>query len=150
MLIQTARFGTVEIDDSKVITFDDGLFGFPDCKRFAILQACPDGALFWLQSVDQPTVAFVVCEPRLFVSEYEPAIRRDDAEALGLEMVEDARVLAIVNRVNGELTANLLGPLVINAQNLRGRQLVLSDRRFGTRHVILTGSIGERRVAKSA
>ena len=132
------RFGPIEVDEGKLMSFPGGLLGFPRSTAFSrCSKPSPDPALFWLQSVDDPDLAFVVCDPLLFVPDYQVPIRRDDVEALGLHDLQDCQVLVIVNRVNGELTGNLLGPLVVNARTRVAKQLVLSDKRYGTRHRLL-------------
>jgi flagellar assembly factor FliW len=140
MLIDTTRFGTVEIDETRVIRFVDGPLGFPNHKRFALIQTSPDPVFFWLQSVDDAALAFVVCDPLAFVPDYTAPVREDDLRSLGMKDVSDCQVLVIVNRVGQELTGNLLGPLVIGASSLLARQLVLSDRRYTTRHKFMTVS----------
>lgn len=147
MLIQTTRFGPIEVDETKIITLKEGLLGFPQYRRYALIQAGgdPDGpagpesepVFFWLQSVDAPNLAFVVCDPLVFVPDYQVPIRRDDMEGLQLQNLEDAQVLVIVNKVDSALTANLLGPIVVGARSLQGKQLVLSDKRYGTRHRLM-------------
>ncbi len=137
MLIETTRFGQVEIDGSRVITFKDGLLGFPAHRRFALLQPDEQGVFLWMQSVDDPSLAFLVCDPRAFIEDYQVQVRADDLKTLEMRDPADARVLVIVNKVDGYLTANLLGPLVIGGHSLLARQLVLSDRRWSTRHRIL-------------
>ncbi len=138
MLIQTRRFGPLEVEDERILTFKDGLLGFPQHRRFALIQTSPDPVFYWLQSVDDADLAFVVCDPLTFVPDYQVPVRKDDVEALGVEDLSDAQVLVIVNKIAGELTANLLGPLLIGAHTLRGRQLVLSDKRYGTRHRLVS------------
>jgi flagellar assembly factor FliW len=149
MLIPTMRFGPIEVDDGKLVRFPDGLLGFPKHHRFALLQTAPDPALFWLQSVEDPDLAFVVCDPLLFVPDYQVPIRRDDLNALGLHNTQDCQVLVIVNKVNGVLTGNLLGPIVVNAHTLTARQLVLSDKRYSTRHRLLPAGASQT-LAKTA
>jgi len=149
MLIQTTRFGPLDVDDEKIMTFKDGLLGFPKHRRFALIQTAPDPAFFWLQSVDDPDLAFVVCDPLLFVPDYQVPIRQDDVAALGLRDLNDCQVLVIVNKVNGDLTANLLGPLVVGAHSLLAKQLVLSDKRYGTRHRLMPAK-APAAVAKTA
>ncbi len=134
MQIQTTRFGTVEIDETRILHFPDGLLGFERYKRYALIQTSDDPVFFWLQSVDEPSLAFVVCDPRAFVPDYQVPVRQADLDALGIADPDEAQVLVIVNKVGESLTGNLLGPLVIGARSLRGRQLVLSDRRYSTRH----------------
>lgn len=143
MLIDTTRFGPFEVDDTRIMTFRDGLLGFPQHRRFALIQTSPDPVFFWLQAVDDPGLAFVVCDPLTFVPDYEVPIRPDDVAALGLRDLTDAQVLVIVNKVGSDLTANLLGPLVIGAHSLWAKQLVLSDKRYGTRHRLLRADAGQ-------
>lgn len=153
MLIETTRFGTVEIDESRIIRFRDGILGFPQHERFALIQTSPDPVFFWLQSVDDASLAFVVCDPRSFEPDYEAPIRQDDLTALKMETLLEAQVFVIVNKHAGHLTANLLGPLVIGSESLLGRQLVLSDKRYGTRHRLLQSepvAAAEVVVAKTA
>ncbi len=149
MLIETSRFGQLEVDDARIIVFADGLLGFPRHQRFALIQTSTDPVFFWLQSVEDPQLAFVVCDPLNFVPDYQASIRNDDLRALGMRDVADSQVLVIVNRVDGFLTANLLGPLVVGATSLKGRQLVLSDRKYTTRHRLMPLNT-EQAAAKSA
>ena len=136
MLIETTRFGAVEIDDSRVITFKDGLLGFPNHRRFALLQAAEDSIFFWLQAVEDPALAFLVCDPLAFVPDYQAQIRADDVRTLELRELTDCQILVILNKHDGAMTANLLGPLVIGARSLLAKQLVLSDKRYSTRYPI--------------
>ena len=133
MNVQTTRFGTVEVDAERVITFDTGLLGFADFKRYVLLQPDDDAVFFWLQSCDDPALAFVVTDPALWVADYEATIRREQMEELGLERIDDAQVFVIVNRYDRSLTANLQGPLVVNAASRRAVQLVLAE--IGRAHV---------------
>ena len=137
MLIETTRFGKVEIDGSRVITFKDGLLGFPKHRCFALIQTTEDAVLLWMQSVDDPALAFLVCDPLAFVPDYQAQIRADDVKALELRDLTDCRVLVIVNKADGYLTANLLGPLVIGAHSLLAKQMVLPDKRYRTRHRLM-------------
>jgi len=144
MIVSTTRFGDVEITEERVITFEQGLLGFPAARRFTLLHPIPDGPapaeggagvpLYWLQSLERPELAFVVTDPGLFVADYRIALRKDDLEALGLVGPETGQVLVIVNRYPDCLTANLQGPLVINLETRAGVQCVLADGRWSTRH----------------
>lgn len=149
MLIDTRRFGALEVDGDRIITFEQGLLGFPERRRYALIQTSTDPVFFWLQSVEDPDLAFVVCDPLAFVPDYQVPIRRDDLEGLQIHELTDCQVLVIVNKVEDHLTANLLGPLVIGAQSLLGKQLVLSDKRYGTRHALVQKE-ATRAVARTA
>jgi flagellar assembly factor FliW len=137
MQVQTTRFGTVDLDEKRIITFPAGLLGFSSYKNFALLQPNDEGVFYWLQSVESPELAFVVSDPTLWVNGYEASIRREQMEELGLNALEDAQVFVIVNKYGQTLTANLQGPLVINLTNQKAMQLVVADKRWTTRQEIV-------------
>ena len=147
MQVKTTRFGVVDIADDKVITFPQGLLGFPDHRRYCLLEPGDEACFFWLQSLDEPALAFVVTDPALFFKDYEVPIRAEQAESLNIDKIEDAQVFVIVNKVGEMLTANLQGPLLINTLNLSGQQLVLADKRWSTRHTLMQVGIEEKQAA---
>ena len=133
MIVDTTRFGPVEVDPDRVITFAKGLLGFARYRQYVLLQPTEDGYFYWLQSVEAPELAFVVTDPSLFVAEYAVSLKPEQMQQMQLLRIEEAQEFVIANRHDGVLTGNLLGPLVINTRTCRGWQLVLSDRRFDTR-----------------
>src|SRR6185503_17904066 len=137
MNVQTTRFGMVDLDEKRIITFPAGLLGFSSYKTFALLQPDDEGVFFWLQSIESPELAFVVTDPTLWVDGYEATIRREQMDELKLDRLESAQVFVIVNKYGDTLTANLQGPLVINIKNQQAMQLVLADKRWTTRHEIV-------------
>ena len=137
MNVQTTRFGMVNLDQKRIITFPAGLLGFSTYKSFALLQPDDEGVFYWLQSLESPELAFVVTDPTLWVQGYEASIRREQMDELALSKLADAQVFVIVNKYGRALTANLQGPLVINLTNHKAMQLVLADKRWTTRHEIV-------------
>jgi flagellar assembly factor FliW len=137
MDVRTTRFGTVSIAEDRVITLPQGLLGFPQATRFCLLEPGDDACFFWLQSMDEPSLAFVVTDPSLFVPEYSVPIRPEQVSGLGLDSLDDAQVFVIVNKVDQQLTGNLQGPLVINTRSRTGEQLVLAEKRWTTRHPLV-------------
>jgi len=137
MIVQTSRFGPVEVDDDRVITFSKGLLGFSSYSRFVLIQPSEDSYFFWLQSIETPELAFVVTDPSLFITDYEVPLKAEQMNELGIEKLDDAQVFVIVNKRGNVLTGNLQGPLVVHATTRIGEQLVLSDRRFHTRVQLL-------------
>jgi flagellar assembly factor FliW len=137
MNVHTTRFGTVDLDEKRIITFPAGLLGFSSYKTFALLQPDDDAVFFWLQSLESPELAFVVTDPTLWVQGYEASIRREQMEELGLSRLEDAQVFVIVNKYGRSLTANMQGPLAINVANHKAMQLVLAEKKWTTRHEIV-------------
>lgn len=138
MQVRTTRFGNVDIAEDRVITFPKGLLGFSDQKRFCLLEPREDSAFFWLQSLDSPDLAFVVTDPSFFVPDFSVPIRAEQLGDLGLSRLEDAQVFVIVNKVDQTLTGNLQGPLVINTLTRAGEQFVLAEKRWTTRHPLVT------------
>ena len=143
MEVQTTRFGTIEITEDRVITFAKGLLGFQDCTRYCLLQPQDDACFFWLQSMENPDLAFVITDPALFVSDYAVPIRQEQMEDLRLTRNEDAQVFVIVNKVGTKLTGNLQGPLIVNTVNKHAEQFVLAEKRWTTRHELVDLAEGE-------
>lgn len=137
MDVKTTRFGTITIPENRVITFPKGLLGFGSQRNFCLLEPGNDSAFFWLQAVDEPSLAFVVTDPSLFFSDYSVPIKPEQMTELKLARLEDAQVFVIVNKIDENLTANLQGPLVINTITREGEQVVLADRRWTTRHTLV-------------
>lgn len=133
VLIESERLGSVEVDDSKVLTFDDGLLGFPGVRRFALIDAGDDATYFWLQAIDDPQLAFLAVVPWAFYPEYEPELSDSDQELLALADASDALVLCLLTVADEVITANLLGPLVVNAHTRSGRQVVLGNTDYSAR-----------------
>jgi flagellar assembly factor FliW len=137
MIVNTSRFGPVEVDEGRVITFPRGMLGFARFNKYVLIQPNEEGYFFWLQSTEAAELAFVVTDPSLFVRDYRVALKPEQIDEMGLDSVEEAQVLVIVNKRGTVLTGNLQGPLVINTRTRQGEQLVLSDRRFSTRVPLL-------------
>jgi flagellar assembly factor FliW len=137
MWIETSRFGRISVDAERVITFPKGILGFPRFQDYVLIEPGEDSYFWWLQSIDEPELAFVVTDPSHFVSSYRVPLRTDQMNELGIRSLDDAQVFVIVNKHGNMLTGNLQGPLVIHVASRTGEQLVLSDRRFTTRVPLL-------------
>jgi flagellar assembly factor FliW len=137
MEIQSTRFGRLQIDEERVITFAGGLLGFPEHARFALIQTSEENYFFWLQSADDPDLAFVITDPTIFFKDYDVPIREEVRQDLQLADDGFAQVFVICNKVGDWLTGNLLGPLVVNAQNRTGQQVVLTEKKWTTRQPLL-------------
>lgn len=137
MIISTSRFGQLEVDPERLIRFGDGILGFPKQREYGLIQTGEGSGFYWLQSVDTRDLAFVVCDPRLFVADYRVPVKLEELEAIGLKDPDNAQVFVIVNKVKDLLTGNFQGPLVVNVASRQARQLVLSDKRYSTRHPLM-------------
>lgn len=140
MKINTLRFGTVEIDKSEIIIVLEGIIGFPDIKRYVMLDMGKDTPFKLFQAVDEPTVGFVIIDPILFKPDYKVKIRKEDLYSLSAENLNEI-VTAVIVTIPEDLykmTANLRGPLLINLKSRLARQLVLADDTYNTRHLMIS------------
>ncbi len=131
---KSRRFGELEVEDDKVISMPDGILGFSE-RRFVLLSP-KKGPFHWLQSVDNPDLAFVVTDPETVVGEYPVKLTKTEFEKLGLNQDTEIVVLALVTMSKNpyEITMNLLGPVIINPDNMTALQVVLEEKQFSVRH----------------
>lgn len=122
--VNTTRFGELSIVEEKVITFRDGIPGFPESKRFVILDH-KDTPLKWLQSIDEPDLAFIIVEAGCIEPAYEIKIDNSVKEYLGAQD-EDSLIVFLILRVeDGKVIANFNGPLVFNVDKMLGVQVIV-------------------------
>ncbi len=140
MIISTSRFGQVELKEEDVLTFPEGLLGFADLRKFALLDDPNDEIFAWLQSCEAPQIAFPVLEPELFASQYKATLTKSDLEALKMTSAEKARYFSIVTIPDDPtlMTANLKAPIVVNVVERMARQCVLQDNNLAIREPIFT------------
>jgi flagellar assembly factor FliW len=118
----------LEIKAENIIHMPEGLLGFEDARRFVLLSHPSEDPLMWLRMLDQPRASFLVVPSFLVLPDYQPDIPDEDAALLGLLDPDDALVLNIVTlHPDGEATANLKGPIIVNRHTLRAKQVVLMN-----------------------
>jgi flagellar assembly factor FliW len=140
------------VDEDRLINFVEPVLGFPGSKQYVILDHAEDSPFKWLQSTEEPDLAFVVTNPKLFGMDYEFMLSDEDAAQLAIEQAEDALVLTIVNIPQtdpGKMTANLLGPIVINQAARKAMQVVLSDTQFDTRTRLIPDEILQQQASRT-
>ncbi|RJS60539.1 flagellar assembly protein FliW [Bacillus sp. PK3_68] len=138
MDIQTKYHGNIIIENKDIWHFDSGIPGFDTEKRFTLL-SLPDNEIFYiLQSVQTPDLGFVVANPFAFFKDYDFTLEDSVAEQLDLETTENVQVLVIltVKETFQETTANLQAPIILNHANNRGKQVILNNTNYKTRHAI--------------
>lgn len=136
MLITSEHLGDVDVAEENVLEIPDGLLGFPDCTRYALIAAEESGVYAWLQATDHADLSFLVMVPAPFFPDYEPDISEADCAALELVDPDDAQILCLVTIQESMVTANLLGPVVLNTANRRARQVVLADTQLTTAELV--------------
>jgi len=146
VLVHSTRFGELEVAEDQIIDFPHGIPGFPAEKRFVFLDYRPDSPFYFLQSMTEADLTFLLIDPFAFFNDYEFALDDDLAAEIGLTRENPPSVFNIVT-VNGGLenmTANLLAPLIINARDRKGRQIVLEKADYPTRYELFPdGLLGQ-------
>jgi len=139
MQINTKWFGTVEIDDAKVITFEKGLIGFEDCTRFAIVYETEDKKekpIMWLQSLDEQALALPIIKPEYIVDEYAPDVEDELVYKLGENVKSDDLMIFVTMTVPSDLTkmtCNLKAPIIINTATMKAVQAVAANEDYVVR-----------------
>jgi flagellar assembly factor FliW len=134
--VKSTRFGEMEIDPGSIIDFPSGLPGFEKCIRFQLFHEEKDQPmLFWLQSLDEPDVAFSVVDPTAFGLNYQMTLSDDETKLLDAkDATEIAVMMVLYNPLveeGGELkqstgvSANINGPVLLNVRSKRGMQKVI-------------------------
>jgi flagellar assembly factor FliW len=139
--IRTSRFGTIEIEESGVIHFPEGLLGFPRHRDFILLDHGKNSPFCWLQSVDEPELAFVLTDPFPLVSGYLQGLSPEEESLIRFEEGKEVVVLSLVTIPQGQAsraTVNLLGPLVIDVDARRGKQVVLANAGYSHRQPLFS------------
>ncbi|MDR2101268.1 MAG: flagellar assembly protein FliW [Treponema sp.] len=138
MKVATKAYGLIDADERQRITFAQGLFGFEGLKEYMLLDA-ERQPFYWLQSMDAEGIAFILINPFLFRPDYELNIDNEELKDIGITAPEKALIFSIVTipANGGPMTANLQGPLIINRDERRGKQAILTDPRWKTKHDIL-------------
>lgn len=132
VLVKTRHFGEIELDESKVIYFENGILGFEDYKEYTLLYDEEEGErpdISWLQSLDEPSLAIPVVNPFFVKQDYNPEVEDELLKPLG-NVSEDNIVVLISVTVPVEIekiTANLKAPFIINSDERKGAQIVVEN-----------------------
>lgn len=141
MKINTRIFGEIEIADEKILVFENGIIGFPDLKRFALLHDEEKGTgagIRFLQSIEEPGFAMPVMDPFLVKEDYAPEV--DDELLAGLGRLTEENLLVLVTvtvpRDLTKMTVNLQGPIIINVDECKACQMIVEGNAYPVRFPI--------------
>lgn len=132
MLIKTRHFGEIDLEESKIISFDNGILGFENCNHYTILFDNENGErpdISWLQSLDEPALAIPVISPFLIREDYNPEVEDELLKSLG-ELSNDNIVVLVSLTVPSDVTqmsANLKAPFIINSDTRKGTQIIVEN-----------------------
>ncbi len=138
MVVQTGRFGQIEVSTDEIISIPSGILGFPDDQNFCLVDPGDETLILWLQSLTNPRLAFPVLEPRIFKSNYIVRLSAAELRELRLASIHEASVFTILTIPSQlpEMTANLKAPLVINVRDRIAKQVVLQENDQPIKHPV--------------
>ncbi len=143
MKIEGTRFGIIEFEQDDVVQFGEGLIGFPELRQYVLLNHKPESPFRWLQSLEEPSLAFLVTDPIPWVEEYSPDIPDEVGEALGISSEDPVLVYTTAAIPPGsptDMTINLAAPIVVNPVSREGFQVVLDNEAYTMKYRVFDQS----------
>jgi flagellar assembly factor FliW len=130
--INTTRFGELEVNKEDIINFNEGLLGFEDIKKYFVVDPGDNTLILWLQSTENPEIAFPIIEPKIFKPDYVAKLLPTDMNSVDLEDISEAKIYSILTIPANikEMSANLKAPVVINNKKKIAKQIVLQDNKL--------------------
>lgn len=145
--IDSKSLGRISVSEDQIITFPSGLPGFPNFRRYALLHEHFKLPFYCLQCVDNPSPAFLVTEPSALVPDYRPKNGINNLKELKANDAADLQILVTLSIPPGrpgEMTANLMSPLLINLARGLGKQVVIDKPQYSHQHPVLTTGTDRR------
>lgn len=140
MQVRTKHFGEIDLDESKIIYFENGILGFEDCKKYTLIYDNEDGErpdVSWLQCLDEPALAIPVVSPFLVKPDYNPEVEDELLKPLG-EVSEENIVVLVSITVPSKIeniSANLKAPFVINSDSRKGTQIIVENSEYEVKYL---------------
>lgn len=144
MKINTSRFGELDVEESLIFNFIEPILGYEELSKYILLDYEDNSPFKWLQSAEDPEIAFPVTFPAFFGIDYQFVIQEDKAKKLELANADNLLSFNISCVPHGNpqnATVNLAGPIVINMDNKKAMQLVLTNTNFSTKHRLFNQQI---------
>ncbi len=136
MIVQTGRFGKLEVAEADLISIAGGILGFPEFTKFCLVDPGDDVLIVWLQSLENPELAIPLLEPKIFKTDYTVRLSAAELRELKLDNVNQSAVFTILTIADdiSQMTANLKAPLVINLREKLAKQVVLQENEYTIKH----------------
>jgi flagellar assembly factor FliW len=152
MIIHTINFGDLDIPEEKVITFKEGLPGFPQIHRFAVIELEELKPFQYLQALGDLPIALFIINPFMVDPTYEFRLTDSDMEDLNSKNAAELAVFAVatIPEDPSQATLNLMAPIVINEKDRCGKQVILLDSQYSVKHPLLGSRNENEAKAKEA
>ncbi|MCR5356025.1 MAG: flagellar assembly protein FliW [Lachnospiraceae bacterium] len=139
MTIETKLFGEITVDESKLISFPQGIIGFPELKDFLLIHDGEgNGSIKWMQSIQEPAFAMPVVDPLSIIPDYNPDI--EDELLKPLDGINQDNMLVLVTitvpKEIEKMSVNLKGPIIINSEARKAGQLIIDDDKYQVKYPI--------------
>ncbi len=129
-----SRFGEIEYDPDNTLLFPEGLVGFENLRNFVVMPNEKEGPLFWIQSVEDPQIAFILTDPTGFYYDYKVIPDGREREKLGIDEEGECLVVSVVSvSTEREITLNLAAPILFAPDTNRALQVILEGTNFSPR-----------------
>lgn len=147
MKIQTKYLGQVEINTEQILSFPQGLLGFAESTEFVLLDIQEDNNFRFLQDIKDSQISFLLINPWDFYSDYDLVLPDEELQKIEIypKVENEMGIFTVVTlgKTFKESTTNLLAPIVINLSNKKGRQFILNESKYVTKHILFPEGIGD-------
>jgi flagellar assembly factor FliW len=139
MKYPTSRFGEIVFDEKDILFLPKGILGFSQLSKYVIIEKGQYDPFKWLQSVEDSSIAFAIVDPALFFPNYRLEVNEKELEELSFQHRKEliTYVVVTVPSDSSQISANLLGPVVINSKKKIAKQVVMPSSPYTTKHYIL-------------
>ena len=132
MVAETKFFGTIDIEDDKIIHFPMGIVGLENLKNFALIfdsEREERSKISWLQSMDDPMMVFPVINPIDIMEDYAPTIEDELIKIIGDPADADILIFVTMSIPADitKMTANLKAPFIINTVDRKAMQVIVEN-----------------------
>jgi len=130
IIIQTSRFGELEVSEDTLVTFPSGLVGFPATQEFVVLDVTEESPYQWMQAICEPDLAMVIIDVHFIDTEFRAQISDEGLAELDVTEKDSVLIMVVVTIPSGrpdQATANLRAPLVVNLRTRKGKQIILHE-----------------------
>lgn len=138
MMLETVRFGKIEIDGEKIIYFPAGIYGFEEYHNFILIKIDPSGLMYCLQSTENPDLSLCLVNSFAAMPDYDPEVDEEEIADLETSNPEDIIVLsvAVIPKNIEDTTVNCTAPIFINYNKKIGKQHILSTGEYSVRYKV--------------
>ncbi|WP_039764860.1 flagellar assembly protein FliW [Caldicellulosiruptor sp. F32] len=139
--VQSRVFGELEVNEENIISFEEGIPAFENLKKFVIIKE-NESPFYWLQSVEDKDIAFVIINPFEIKPDYEFDMSDEVLKKLEIQSESDVAVFCIVVIPEDvkQTRVNLKAPIIINVNKKKGMQYLLDDERYPLRYYLFENS----------